>query len=141
MMSDLKQEIYEVIKEPQLMSLATITTDNKPWVRYVTGRGNPNLNITFVTSMKSRKIAQIQKNPEVHINCGATDLDSEHFYLQIQGRAEVSTSPEHRNAMWRDTLKAYFSGPADPDYCVCIVKPYYIEYYTSDDMIPQIWKA
>ena len=33
-MADLKEKIYGVIKNYQLTSLATLTDDGKPWVRY-----------------------------------------------------------------------------------------------------------
>ena len=39
-MSDLKQRIYEVAKDFQLINFATITGDGKPWVRYVVARAD-----------------------------------------------------------------------------------------------------
>ncbi len=34
-MSELKDRIYGILKNVQLSTLATITPDGKPWVRYV----------------------------------------------------------------------------------------------------------
>lgn len=140
-MTDLEKKIYEAIKSPQLMSLATVTEDGKPWVRYVTGFGSEDLTLRFVTSLKSRKVSQMKNNPEVHIVCGASTLEATQFYLQICGRAEITTDEEERHRCWNDELKAYFSGPDDPNYCIGIIEPYKIEYYTMTEMTPQVWEA
>ena len=65
-MSDIKKKVLDIISSPQLMSFATITEDGKPWVRYVIGMADDNLTIRFSTFVKSRKVAQIEKNQEVH---------------------------------------------------------------------------
>lgn len=140
-MTDLKEKIYEAIKTAQLMSLATVTEDRKPWVRYITGFGSEDLILRFVTSLKSRKVAHIKNNPEVHIICGASTLEATENYLQISGRAEITIDEEERQRCWKDELKAYFSGPDDPNYCVGIIRPYKIEYYSMTDMTPQVWEA
>jgi general stress protein 26 len=140
-MTDLEEKIYGAIKSPQLMSLATVTEDGKPWVRYVMGFGSEDLAVQFVTSLRSRKVAQIKNNPEVHLVCGASVLEQTQPYLQISGRAEITTDEEERQRCWKDELKAYFSGPDDPNYCIGVVEPYRIEYYTMTDMTPQVWEA
>jgi general stress protein 26 len=140
-MSDLKEKIYNAIKIPQLMGLATITEDGKPWVRYLMGFGSEDLIIRFVTGLPSRKVAQIRANEEVHMICGASTLEDTKFYLQISGKAEITTDEEERHGLWNDNLKAYCSGPDDPIYCVGIVKPYRIEYYTMTEMTPHVWEA
>jgi general stress protein 26 len=140
-MTDLKETIYNIIRIPQLMGLATVTEDGKPWVRYVMGFGTEDLTIRFVTGLPSRKVGQIKNNPEVHMIAGGTTLEETQRYLQIQGTAEITTDKEVRHRLWREELKAYFSGPDDPIYCVGIVKPYRIEYNTMTEMTPQVWEA
>lgn len=142
-MDDLKERILAVIKTPQLMPLATVTEDGNPWVRYVMGFGADDLSIRFVTSLQTRKVAQIKSNPEVHLTCGASSssLQETERYLQISGKAEITTDETERNLYWNDNLKAYFSGPDDPAYCVVIVKPYRIEYSTLTEMVPQVWES
>ena len=140
-MGELKEKILGVIKTPQLMSLATVTEEGKPWVRYVMGFGADDLTIRCVTSLQTRKVAHIKSNPNVHLTCGAASLEETERYLQISGRAEVTTDETERNLCWNDHLKAYFSGPDDPKYCVVIVKPYRIEYYTMTEMAPKVWEA
>ena len=140
-MTDLKETIYDIIKIPQLMGLATVTDDGKPWVRYVMGFGAEDLTIRFVTGLQSRKVEQIKNNPEVHVICGGSTLEETEYYVQISGIADITTDKEERHGIWNDHLKAYFSGPDDPNYCIGIVKPYRIEYYTMTEMAPQVWEA
>jgi general stress protein 26 len=139
-MSELKKKILDSISSPQLISFATITEDGKPWVRYVIGMADENLIIRFSTFIKSRKVAQIEKNQEVHIVCGVSSLEAVEHYIQIQGKAEITVDEEERKKFWHDDLKAYFSGSDDPNYCVCMVKPYRIEYYTMGSMEPEVWE-
>jgi general stress protein 26 len=139
-MSDLAQRIFTIIKEPHLAGFATITEDGKPWVRYVIPHASGDLTIRFSTFIGSRKVAQLKKNPEVHLTCGVTDLATAQTYLQIQGKAELSTDKAEREAFWNDYLTRYFKGPDDPNYGIIIVKPYLIELYTMGNFKPEVWK-
>jgi general stress protein 26 len=140
-MSDLREKIYKAIKEIQLMPLATVTEAGRPWVRYVTAWGSEDLTIRFVTSFKSRKVGQIKHNPEVHLTCGAQTPEATESYLQISGKAEITKQKKERQRYWNDELKAYFSGLDDPDFCICVVKPYRIEYRGMTEMKPEVWEA
>ncbi|MBU1903325.1 MAG: pyridoxamine 5'-phosphate oxidase family protein, partial [Proteobacteria bacterium] len=90
-MSELKQKILAKIDRPTLSALSTITEEGKPWVRYCTPMADENLTIWMATFLNSRKVAQIRKNPEVHLTTGVTDMETAESYLQIQGRAEILT--------------------------------------------------
>ena len=140
-MSDLKQRIFEIIQKPQLASMATITKDGKPWVRYVMSVGNEDLKIRFASFVNARKVAQIQQNPEVHLTCGVTDLKVMNPYLQIQGKAKLTTDKVERETFWNDELKNIFKGPDDPNYGVIVVIPYCIELCTPGKFEPEIWEA
>ncbi|MBU4484652.1 pyridoxamine 5'-phosphate oxidase family protein [bacterium] len=126
-MTDLKNRIYELTKERQMSSFATVTEEGKPWVRYVMIHGSPDLTIRFSSFVTSRKIKHLGKNSEVHITCGITNQNEAKPYLQIQGRAHMTTDKAERDAFWCDDLKNIFSGPDDPNYSVVIVEPYRIE--------------
>jgi general stress protein 26 len=136
---DLKERIHDVLKEYPMAALATVTQDGRPWVRYIMIDADRDLHIRFTTSLHSRKVAHIQRNPEVHLTCGAALLDSMAPYLQIQAKATMTREEGLRKRMWTDTLKKYFSGPDDPDYCVGIIEPYRIEYYNMT-ITPEVWK-
>lgn len=139
-MSDLKEKILSKIQPPQLMSLATITQEGKPWVRYVMAFGGGDLSILFVTGLNSRKVSQIQNNPEVHMTCGSAGPESRSDYLQIAGTAAVSRDSKLRHRLWGDHFKAYFSGPDDPNYAVVVVEPYRIELMGMDSRQPEVWE-
>lgn len=140
-MSDLKERILNILQQPQLSSLATITPDGKPWVRYVMTVGSPELTIRCATFITARKVSQIKEDAEVHLTCGVTDPRNMGPYLQIQGRAALTTSKDVRHAFWTDMLAGIFSGPDDPNYGVIEIKPYYIEYVSPASHKPEVWTA
>ncbi len=129
-MSELKQKIWAKMNQPTIAALATITEDGKPWVRYCTPRFDENLTIWMATFIHSRKVGQIQKNPEVHLTVGITTMETAESYLQIQGRAEILTDAATKKMVWFAPLENIFSGPDDPNYCVLKITPYHIEYQT-----------
>lgn len=140
-MSDLQEKIFEKMKEHTLASLATITEDGKPWTRYVVVKGDDQLNIWLAIFLNSRKALQIAKNPEVHLTLGVTDPQKAVSWLQVQGRAELLQDAATKNAVWYDLLSSIFRGPDDPNYVVCRVKPYRIEYYMMNMPKPEIWQG
>ena len=87
-MSDLQQRILDIVHKPQLAALATITEQGNPWVRYVVTVGGGDFSIRCATFAGSRKVKQIEKDPNVHLTCGVTSLQEMKPYLQIQGRSQ-----------------------------------------------------
>ena len=140
-MSELKERIYAILREPQLAGLATITEDGKPWVRYVMTLASEDLTIRCATFVKARKVRQIEKNPEVHLTCGVTNPAEMVPYLQIQGRAQLNTSAEARHGFWTDMLAQIFDGPDDPKYGVLEMTPYRIEFCSVGSHEPEVWTA
>ena len=140
-MSELKERIYAILKEPQLAGLATITDDGKPWVRYVMTLASEDLTIRCATFVKARKVRQIEKNPEVHLTCGITNPAEMAPYLQIQGRATLNTSAEARHGFWTDMLAQIFDGPDDRKYGVLEMTPYRIEFCSVGSHEPEVWTA
>ena len=140
-MTGLKERILEILGQPQLSALATVTGDGTPWVRYVMAVSDDNLTIRFASVAGARKVGQIEKNPEVHITCGATNPAEMKPYLQIQGRARFTTDEQERHGFWTDMLAHVFKGPDDPDYGVVIIEPYRIEYCMPGSFEPEVWSA
>lgn len=136
----LKAELQNMLDSPQLMSFATVSEDGKPWVRYVVGKANRDLEIRFATFANSRKVAHVKRMDEVHLTCGANSPESVEPYLQIQGKARIEDSEAERNAIWHDGLLEYFSGPDDPNLVICVVTPYRIE-LNIGEMNPTIWES
>ena len=140
-MSELRDQIYEILSKPQLACLATVTSEGTPWVRYVMALTDQDMTIRFATFVEARKVAQIKANPEVHLTCGVTNPSEVTPYLQIQGKGVLKTDEATRHAFWDDMLKPIFDGPDDPKYGVIEVTPYRIEYCTPGSYEPQVWTA
>lgn len=140
-MSDVKERILKILQQVQMSSLATITPDDKPWVRYVMTVASPDMVIRCATFAAARKVLQIKKNAEVHLTCGVTDPRNMAPYLQVQGRATLNTSKDARHSFWTDMLAGIFSGPDDPNYAVIEIKPYYIEYVSPGSHKPEVWTS
>jgi general stress protein 26 len=140
-MSTLKEKLITILSPLQLSTVATLTGEGKPWVRYVMTKGDGDLSIRFATFANARKVAQITANPEVHLTLGVTSPMVMNPYLQIQARARFSTAAEERHAFWSEMLAGYFSGPDDPNYGVVIVAPYLIELVTPGAQAPEVWTA
>ncbi len=140
-MTDLKEKIYAALQKKPISVLATLTEDNRPWCRYVSPTAKPDLTLYVATFASSRKIKQIEKNPQVHLTCGASTPTETEAYLQIEGVAEISNQKELRHGVWNDEMKAYFKGPDDPNYRVVVVRPYRIEYNSMASMTPEVWNC
>lgn len=140
-MSDLKLRIYEASKDMQLINVATINDEGKPWVRYVMGKADNDLVFRFCTHLDSRKVGQIKNNPDVHVSLGVASLETAKNWVQVQGTAEVSTDKGERESFWSDDLKNYFSGPEDPNYSIIIIRPSKIELGTMGSPTPDVWES
>jgi general stress protein 26 len=140
-MADLTEKILDVLRQRRVASFATVTEDGKPWVRYVVPTADDDFRLTFPTHLKSRKVAHIRRNPEVHLTTGVTRLETARRYVQVQGTAEIRDDAEAKRAHWVPFLHNYFEGPEDPDYALVVVTPYRIEYVTMDSWSPEVWTA
>lgn len=140
-MEDLKERILSILQKPQLSGLASMTEDGKPWVRYVVTIADDQLTLRCATFVEARKVKQIAANPEVHLTCGVNSLTEMAPYLQIQGRATLTTDKEVRHSFWSPMLAPIFDGPDDPKYAVLEIAPYRIEYCTPGSYEPEVWTA
>jgi general stress protein 26 len=139
-MSDLKKKILELLSTPQMVSFSTITEDGSPWVRYVVGAVDEALHFVFCTFTDSRKVAQIEADPRVHIAAGGKGLEETQTYVQYAGLADMTRDEDLRHAVWHDGLETYFEGPDDPNFCVVVVTPTRIEVMGMTGMTPEVWE-
>jgi general stress protein 26 len=140
-MSDLKQRIFKIAGELQLVNFATVAEDGKPRVRYVMAKADRDLVFRFCSRLDTRKVRHIKKNPYVHISLGVSSLETARNWLQVDGKAQVSTDKNERHSFWFEELKNYFTGPDDPSFCIVIVKPSTIELGTMGNMQPEVWEG
>lgn len=137
-MDNVEQRIFDLAKDLQLLSFATVTEDGRPRVRYVVGKADETLTLRFSTHLGSAKVRQMTNTPSVSVTTGATGLRAQHW-LEIEGSAQVSTAEADRRAFWFDGLGAYFSGVNDPNYCIVIVKPSRIALWSMATMQAEVW--
>lgn len=139
--NSLKNKILKVIKGDQLAALATIAS-GRPWVRYAVSHNDElDLNLYICTYKDSRKIAQIKKNPNVHITIGGNMDNLEAPYVQIAARARVRQDAQIRKRLWREFMRKYYTGPDDSAYVVIETRPEFIEYMSSETHTPQIYRV
>lgn len=136
---ELRKKILEILEKVQLAGFATINEEGKPWVRYVMTKGSDDMTVRFSTFVSARKVKQIEANPEVHLTMGVTDPEKMASYLQIQGKAHLTTDEAERHAFWIPMLEQIFKGPDDPEYGVIVVEPYRIELMNAGTFEPEIW--
>ncbi len=140
-MNNVREKVIELLKMPQLSSLATITLDGKPWTRYVMVQSDSDFLLRSAIRLESRKVAQIKKNPEVHINFGINDpTDLAKPYVQLQGTATITDNQDQKSAYWTDMLSAIFTGPEDPAYGIMMITPYRVEFMNPGEMTPEVWE-
>ncbi len=140
-MTPLESHIYAIIERPHLASLATLTEDGKPWVRYVMPWATPDLTLRMSTYLDSRKVDQVKRVADVHLTCGVGDPMHAESYLQIEGHGSVSSTREDRHFFWSDMLSQLYDGPDDPRFGVLIVVPHRIELHRVGEPTPEIWTS
>ncbi len=59
----------------------------------------------------------------------------------LEAGAEILNDDETKKAVWHEHLKDIFSRPDDPNYCVCKITPYRIEYQGMGMVPPQVWES
>ena len=142
-MDDAIERLLEIVGEdaPFLCSLATVSEDGGPAVRFVRAKADADLTLRVPTFASTQKVRQIQANARVHITCGDTDSDRPGTYFQIEGRAEITTAAPEREACWTPRLAEWFSGPDDANYVVVKIQPAVIEALPiGRSGKPSIWK-
>ena len=138
--SELEKRLRAVFATRQVAALATVTGEGKPWVRYVTLRMAEDMSLHIVTGASTRKAAEIRACPYVHLTCGALKPPDDSVYLQIAGRAELSSDPEEKRSLWIDEYLRYFEGPDDPSFVVIRVRPEVIELMGPGSPTPSVWR-
>ncbi len=137
-MDELRKRIVEIINQAEFAAFATITENEKPWVRFVSPRASDDMILRFSTFANSRKVRQIAKHSEVHLTLGVGSAGTM-TYLQIQGLARVTDDLAELTAHWRPEMAEYFKGPDDPQYRVVIIDPYRVEVNLPGQVEPLVW--
>ena len=93
----MQQAIDAQIPEPNAMTLATVSKENRPSTRPVLIKGCDERGIVWDTNYESRKARQISKNPWASLQFHWVELER---VVRIEGKVE-KVSPEESEAYYR----------------------------------------
>ncbi|WP_207426218.1 pyridoxamine 5'-phosphate oxidase family protein [Pedobacter sp. SYSU D00535] len=128
------RELAGKLKDIKIALLTTITATGKPHSRpmYTFELKDDGIIWMFI-SRESRKVKEIEANPEVVLNYSNPTHD---LYVTINGRAEISNNPTKVEELWSDRFKAWFPyGKDDPNLCLLKITPEEAEYWDSPDLL------
>jgi general stress protein 26 len=136
----LKDEILGVTKGPKLSAIATAIEESGqalPVVRYMVSTGRDDLSLTAFTRASSRKVSQIENNPNVALTI-RNEGDFASPYVTIRATAEILRDPEMKRKFWGPHLEKNVKNPEDPKYVAIRFVPSLIEYYSKGKV--EVWK-
>ena len=108
------QTFWEIVDSLPDPLLVTVSEDGFPQSRPMHLINRDANVLWFATSRASRKVSQIEENPQVTV----LFVDSSLFnYASIHGCAVVTADPEREQRLWQDEWRDDWpEGPSDPDY-------------------------
>jgi general stress protein 26 len=136
----LDDKILDVIRGPKLAAVATVTDESGkvfPMVRYMVTTGWDDLSLTAFTGKGSRKIHQIEENPNVALTI-RKEGDYSRPYVIVRARAEIHRDVETKRKFWGPHLEKNVKDPEDPMYVVLKFVPSSIEHYGEGQV--EVWK-
>ena len=87
----MNQAIEAQVQDPTAMSVATVSTEGKPWQRMVLLKGFDKKGFVFYTNLGSRKAKEIEANGQVSLHLPWLQLDRQ---VIIGGRAQRLSAAE-----------------------------------------------
>jgi general stress protein 26 len=124
--SEIKQQMIEYVASHQQMTLATVTPDGKPLARtvdYITDSAD----IYFGTGKDSRKVRDIQNNPNVAYTIDEVYKDwSQIQGAQMQGKATIVTDEAELNRivqLFIEKFPVLADMPMGPDLAIVKITP------------------
>ncbi|MDR4395466.1 pyridoxamine 5'-phosphate oxidase family protein, partial [Bacillus paranthracis] len=82
------------------------------------------------TDRNSKKIADIEKNPNVNVLLGREGKKLDEDYIEVDGMASIEEDQTLKNKFWTNSLKRWLLGAEDPNYVLIKINPdtiYYID--------------
>lgn len=124
----IKEKIMNIIQSEKTGVLATIR-DNKPHSCFMVFF-HEDFVLYVATDRHSKKITDIEKNPNVHILLGKESKSLDESYIEVEGTASIEEDATLKNKFWNNNLKRWLLGPEDPNYVLIKINPntiYYID--------------
>ena len=135
---ELKEKILDVISGPHTAAVATLD-GNMPAVRFMLLKGFPDMTLVGGTMKSSRKVTQLEKNPDVAIAVwsGKEITDP---YVEIQAHGKIHTDIATKKKYWNPMFAEYFKAVDNPDYVVLVFKAEEIVYTAPKMTGQEVWK-
>lgn len=134
----LREKILEVISGSHPAAVATLD-GSQPAVRFMLLMGFPDMTLVGGTMKSSRKVAQLEKNPDVAIAMwsGREFTDP---YVEIQAHGEIHTDIATKKKYWNPMFVRYFKSVDNPDFVVLVFTASEIIYYIPSMASREVWK-
>jgi general stress protein 26 len=123
---DLREKVLNIIKNQPTGVLATIR-DNKPHSCFMMFF-HEDLTLYVATDRQTKKMDDIQQNPNVHVLFGREGKSWEEEFIEIEGTASVEEDTGLKSKFWNTSLQRWLNGPDDPNYVLLKVTPSHIYY-------------
>lgn len=108
------QMFWEIVDSIPFPLLVTVCEDRYPQSRPMRLVDRDEHTLWFATSRASRKVAEIEENPNVTVLFVDTDTFN---YASLYGKVRVVDDAEREQTLWQDEWRDDWpEGPSDPDY-------------------------
>ncbi|MEH7455743.1 pyridoxamine 5'-phosphate oxidase family protein [Bacillus sp. JJ1127] len=125
----LKEKIATIIQGQKTGVFATIR-DNRPHSAFMMFF-HEDFVLYVATDRNSKKLTDIEKNPNVHVLLGREGKNSDEDYIEVEGIASIEEDQTLKNKFWNNSLKRWLLGAEDPNYVLIKINPntiYYIDH-------------
>ena len=130
----------EIMTAAGTCALITIDEEGRPRVRMMDPfLPESNLTVWFGTNPKSRKVAQIKKNPKVTLYYLDSDATG---YVMIHGIAQLVNDQREKDKHWKEEWEAFYANKQE-NYLLIKVSPEWMEVISYRHGIlgdPVTWK-
>ncbi|MBW3491013.1 pyridoxamine 5'-phosphate oxidase family protein [Bacillus sp. FDAARGOS_1420] len=124
----LKEKIATIIQGQRTGILSTVRND-KPHGAFMMFF-HEDFVLYVATDRNSKKITDIEKNPNVHVLLGREGKKLDKDYIEVEGIASIEEDQTLKNKFWTNSLKRWLLGSEDPNYVLIKINPdtiYYID--------------
>ena len=134
-MPDKKTEIEKVAKLMKNIDFCMMTTQSTDGMRARPMSNNGEVefdgDVWFFSGADSRKIEDIERDPQVHLGYA----DTENFvFVSLTGGATIVTDVEKKRELWIEDLERWFEeGPESDDVVLIKVTPHTVAYWGEDE--------
>ena len=121
---NIKDVAREIMINANTCALITVDSLNRPRVRMMgTLKPEGDFTVWLGTNPKSRKVAQLQQNPEVTVYYTE---EGNSGYVMLQGTAQLVNDIRKKEVHWKEEWRAYYPNYPD-DYLLIKVSPNWME--------------